>query len=54
MDWLNDRGYTVKLLSKEGDDYMGNKLPKGIIQHPNGPIELVMDELKKSKILIKT
>ncbi len=52
VDWLNDRGYTVKLLSKEGDDYMGNKLPTGIVKHPNGPIELVMDELKKSKAFI--
>jgi autotransporter strand-loop-strand O-heptosyltransferase len=52
VDWLNNKGYTVKLLSKEGDDYMGNKLPKGIIQHPNGPIELVMDEMKKSKAFI--
>jgi len=52
VDWLNNKGYTVKLLSKEGDDYMGNKLPKGIVHHPNGPIELVMDELKKSKAFI--
>jgi len=52
VDWLNDRGYTVKLLSKEGDNYMGNKLPKGIIKHPNGPLELVMDEMKKSKAFI--
>jgi len=52
VDWLNSRGYTVKLLSKEGDNYMGNKLPTGIIQHPNGPIELVMDEIKKSKAFI--
>jgi autotransporter strand-loop-strand O-heptosyltransferase len=52
VDWLNNRGYTVKLLSKEGDDYMGNKLPKGIVQHPNGPLELVMDEMLKSKAFI--
>jgi autotransporter strand-loop-strand O-heptosyltransferase len=52
VDWLNDRGYTVKLLSKEGDNYMGNKLPSGIVKHPNGPIELVMDEMKKSKAFI--
>ena len=31
---------------------MGNKLPKGIVQHPNGPIEGVMDEMKKSKAFI--
>jgi autotransporter strand-loop-strand O-heptosyltransferase len=52
VDWLNDRGYTVKLLSKEGDNYMGNKLPKGILRHPEGPLELVMDEMKKSKAFI--
>jgi autotransporter strand-loop-strand O-heptosyltransferase len=52
VDWLNGRGYTVKLVSKEGDDYMGNKLPTGIIKHPEGPLELVMDEMKKSKAFI--
>ena len=52
VDWLNNRGYAVKLVSKENDDYMGNKLPKGIIKHPAGPLELVMDEMKKSKAFI--
>jgi autotransporter strand-loop-strand O-heptosyltransferase len=52
VDWLKKKGYTVKLVSKEGDDYMGNKLPKGIIKHPNGPLELVMDEMLKSKAFI--
>lgn len=52
VDWLNNKGYTVKLLSKENDDYMGNRYPKGIVRHPNGPIELVMDEMKKSKAFI--
>jgi autotransporter strand-loop-strand O-heptosyltransferase len=52
VDWLNNRGYTVKLLSKEGDNYMGNKLPNGIIHHPSGPIEGVMDEMLKSEVFI--
>ena len=52
VDWLNGKGYTIKLLSKEGDDYMGNKLPNGIVKHPNGPLELVMDEMLKSKAFI--
>jgi autotransporter strand-loop-strand O-heptosyltransferase len=52
VDWLNHRGYTVKLLSKEGDNYMGNALPTGIVKHPNGPLELVMDEMLKSKAFI--
>lgn len=52
VDWLNNRGYTVKLLSQEGDGYMGNKLPTGVVQHPAGPIDLVIEELKKSKAFI--
>lgn len=52
VDWLNNKGYTVKLLSKEGDDYMGNKLPIGVVQHPHGSLELVMDEMIKSKAFI--
>jgi autotransporter strand-loop-strand O-heptosyltransferase len=52
VDWLNAKGYLVRLLSKEGDDYMGNKHPIGVIQHPNGPLELVIDEMKKSKAFI--
>jgi len=52
VNWLNERGYVVKLLSREGDDYMGNKLPNGIVQHPNGSLELVMDEMLKSKAFI--
>jgi autotransporter strand-loop-strand O-heptosyltransferase len=52
VDWLIERGYTVKLLSKENDNYMGNFLPKGIVKHPEGPLELVMDEMRKSKAFI--
>jgi len=52
VNWLNNKGYVVKLLSKEGDNYMGNILPTGIVKHPNGPLELVMDEMKKSKAFI--
>jgi len=52
VDWLNSKGYMVKLISKEGDDYMGNKLPTGIVKHPNGPLSDVIDELRKSKAFI--
>jgi len=52
VDWLNSKGYIVKLLSKEGENYMGNQLPSGIVKHPEGPLELVMDEMKKSKAFI--
>ena len=52
VNWLNKKGYVVKLLSKEGDNYMGNRLPNGIVKHPQGPLDLVIDELKKSKAFI--
>ena len=52
VDWLNSRGYTVKLLSREDDNYMGNKHPNGIIKHPAGTLESVMDEMRKSKAFI--
>jgi len=52
VDWLNEKGYTVKLLSREGDEYMGNKHPQGIVQHPAGPISNVIDELQKSEAFI--
>jgi len=52
VDWLNNRGYTVKLLSSEENGYMGNRNPVGVVQHPNGPIESVIEEFKKSKAFI--
>ena len=52
VDWLNDKGYRVKLLSKEQSGFMGNFHPKGIETHPWGPLELVMDEMRKSKAFI--
>jgi autotransporter strand-loop-strand O-heptosyltransferase len=52
VDWLNNRGYTVKLVSREDDGYMGNKHPSGIVKHPEGPLENVMDEMRKSKAFI--
>jgi len=52
VNYLNAKGYTVKLLSQEGDGYMGNRNPSGVIQHPSGPIESVMEEMKKSTVFI--
>ena len=52
IDWLNDKGYQVKLLSKEENNYMGNIHPKNIIQHPKGPLDLVINELLQSEIFI--
>lgn len=52
VNWLKNKGYTVKLLSHEPDGFMGNKNPKGVIQHPPSGIESVMAEMKKSKLFI--
>jgi autotransporter strand-loop-strand O-heptosyltransferase len=52
VDWLNNKGYSVKLVSKESSGYMGNTHPTGIIKHPEGPLESVMDEMRKSKAFI--
>ena len=52
VDYLLSMGYVVKLLSKEGIDYMGNIAPKNIVIHPNGSIESVMEEMLKSELFI--
>lgn len=52
VDVLRTNGYTVKLLSKEGNGYMGNKHPNGIVKHPEGSLEDVIEEMAKSKFFI--
>jgi autotransporter strand-loop-strand O-heptosyltransferase len=52
VDWLNGKGYEVKLISKEGDGYMGNNHPTGITKLPNGPIQGVIEELRGSEMFI--
>lgn len=52
VDYLNDKGYIVKLLSKEGDSYMGNFHPKGIEHLPAGDLQGVIEELQKSEMFI--
>lgn len=52
VDWLKDRGYTVKLLSQEEDGYMGNRNPIGVEQFPPSHISKVIEELKRSKVFI--
>lgn len=52
VDYLKAQGYEVILLSREGDGYMGNYHPKGITQHPNGPLEDVIKTLRESEFFI--
>lgn len=52
VDWFKSRNYVVKLVSKEEDGYMLNKLPKGIDKLPNGELNEVINEIKRSKLFI--
>jgi autotransporter strand-loop-strand O-heptosyltransferase len=52
VDWLISKNYSVKLISREGDGYMGNSHPTGIESLPNGPIDGVIAELVSSNMFI--
>lgn len=53
VDWLIKQGYEVKLLGKEQDGFMGNYIPKGVVQvNSNGNIELAIKELRESAAFI--
>lgn len=45
-------GYEVVILSKEGDDYMGNKHPKGSKKANTSSIEEVIQYMQRSKMFI--
>jgi len=52
VDWCNNNGYEVVLLSREEDEYMGNSHPTGIRKLEAGPLSIVKEELAKSKAFI--
>jgi autotransporter strand-loop-strand O-heptosyltransferase len=52
VDHLNNKGYEVRLLSKEEDGFMGNRNPLGVVRQPEGPITEVMKTLQESELFI--
>jgi autotransporter strand-loop-strand O-heptosyltransferase len=52
VDYIKLRGYDVVLLSREHDGYMGNLNPQGVIQHPDGPVEDVLQTIQESELFI--
>jgi autotransporter strand-loop-strand O-heptosyltransferase len=52
VDFLKDKGYEVRLLSKEEDGYMGNKNPKGVTLQPRGTTKEVLKTIQESKLFI--
>ena len=52
VDYIKSHGYDVILLSREHDGYMGNLNPQGVIQHPDGPVEDVLQTIQESELFI--
>lgn len=48
VNYIKAIGYDVFLISKEGDGFMGNKFPDGII-HIDHPVEALLSVLRNSK-----
>lgn len=52
IDFLTARGYQVVLLSREGMDYMGNRVPENVVSVPDGPIETIINYLRHATLFI--
>lgn len=52
VDYLRQRGYQVVLLSKEGFEYMGNRVPEGVQTIPEGPLNEIIRYLKHARLFI--
>jgi len=52
VDWCNQQGYEVVMLSREGDTYMGNNHPTGLKYLNSYDIESTIDTLCNSKAFI--
>ncbi len=52
VDYVVQKGYQVKLLSRELDNYKGNRHPKGVSQLASGSLTAVINELQKSTAFI--
>ena len=54
VDFLTKEGYEVRLLSKEEDNYMGNKTPKGVIRQPINEMSIIdtIKTLQESELFI--
>jgi autotransporter strand-loop-strand O-heptosyltransferase len=50
--FLRYKGYSVVLLSKEGKEYMGNRVPKGVKLLQEGALETVIHYLRHAKMFI--
>ena len=52
VDYLKSKDYEVLILSKEEDGYMGNFYPTGVLKHPTGSIEELIETMSSCDIFI--
>ena len=52
VNYLKRMDYKVILLSREPDGYMGNKNPKGVVKHKDGPLSNVIKTIQESEMFI--
>lgn len=52
VNFLNNNGYEVRLLSKEEDGYMGNKNPDGVVQQQPSDISEILKTIQESELFI--
>jgi autotransporter strand-loop-strand O-heptosyltransferase len=52
VKFLDAKGYRVVLLSREGAEYMGNRVPGGVIELPPGPVENLVNYLAHARMYI--
>jgi hypothetical protein len=52
VDYLNEKGYEVRLLSREHDGYMGNKNPIGVVQQPPSSVPEILKTIEESELFI--
>ena len=52
VDYLKNLGYEVMIYSKEGNGYMGNRHPKGILPFKGGNLQDVIDDLTTCEFFI--
>jgi autotransporter strand-loop-strand O-heptosyltransferase len=52
VDYLNGKGYEVRLLSNEEDGYMGNKNPTGVVQQERTDLLGILKVMQESEFFI--
>lgn len=52
VDYLDSHGYQVLLLSKEGMEHMGNRVPDGVTPVPAGPIATIVNYQRHADLFV--